>query len=104
MKFLPEVWPEMTIFDRMGAFSESGKLNLSFRFHGTVYQFPVQGTLVKNCQSATQLLGEKKTTELLKANHFFIYSFRGKKFQISSKSHFRWENLQMLKYNKNLFK
>ena len=58
----------MTIFDRMGDFSESGEVNfsLSFRLHDTVYQLPVQGTLAKNCQSATQLLGEKKTTQLLR--------------------------------------
>ena len=32
----------------------------SLRFYETVYQFRVQGTLAKNCQSATQLLEEKR--------------------------------------------
>ena len=58
--------PEMTIFDRMGYSFGVWRSRLSFRFHGMVYQFPVQGTLAKKCQSATQLLGGKKTTQLLK--------------------------------------
>ena len=57
--------PEMTIRDRMGDSFGVWRSRLSFRFHGTMYQFPVQGTLAKNCQSATQLLGGKKTTQLL---------------------------------------
>ena len=43
-----------------------------------MYQFPVQGNLAKKCQSATQLLGEKKTTQLLNprlAN--FVFTFGG---------------------------
>ena len=48
----------MTIFDLMGDFSESGEVNFSFRFDGTVYQFPVRGTLAKNNQSATQRLNK----------------------------------------------
>ena len=58
--------PEMTIFDRMGDFFRVWRSQLSLWFQGTVYQFSVQGTLAKNCQSVTQLLGEKKTTQLLK--------------------------------------
>ena len=56
---------EMTIIDRKGDSFGVWRSRLSFRFHGTVYQFPVQGTLAKNCRSSTQLLGEKKTTQLL---------------------------------------
>ena len=55
----------MTIFDRMGDSFGIWRSRPSFRFHETVYQLRVQGTLAKNCQSATQLLGGKKTTQLL---------------------------------------
>ena len=65
MKFctrsLTESEPVMTIFGRIGDPFGIWRSRPSFWFHETVYQFRVQSTLVKNCQSATQLLGGKKT-------------------------------------------
>ena len=58
--------PEIIILDQMGDSFGFWRSRLSFRFHGTVYLFPVQGTLAKNCQSAMQLLGGKKDDATVK--------------------------------------
>ena len=61
--------PEMNIFDRMGDFFRVWRSQLSFLFHGTVYQFPVQGTLANKLPIGDATVRRKKTMQLLKLTY-----------------------------------